>query len=389
MKIMTHNQKEIIQQAGEYLKLGFSLIPINSKNKKPCVKWKQFQNLKADMSEINEWLKKFPNMALAVVTGKESNLAVIDFDSAQAVAMGKALGIMDTPLVKTKRGMHAYYQYRAGIKNKQKIGFIPDTDIRGEGGYAILPPSEVSGFKYSWVEDRSLFDILTDEFPEIIHLHVKSSKTSITELLKGVPEGKRTSSGLIILGSYINQGYTKKSVTDKLIQWNLKCDPPKKDSEVLEMIDDIWNKHQNSISTLSTFNSNQSQSLLNTTFTVSDENYTPIPTGRYLLKLINIKSSFGIVQRLDFIFCILKHQNGSKKFKNNELTVYINVPKNQKPRSNSKLTIWASALLNMPIDKLKPFKPSYLIGKKCWGKVTLDGSTNRIVNIQPFVSQGK
>jgi len=144
---MKNSQNEIIQYAKIYLSLGFSLIPINSKNKKPYIKWKEFQNRKADMNEIKRWIKKFPDMALAVVTGKISNLAIVDFDSAQAVAVGNALGIMNTPLVKTKRGMHAYYRYRADIKNKQQIGIIPDTDIRGESGYAILPPSIVSGFK--------------------------------------------------------------------------------------------------------------------------------------------------------------------------------------------------------------------------------------------------
>jgi len=48
---------------------GFSVFPVGS-NKKPLINWKEYQNKRATPEQIKEWIKKYPAMNIAIVTGK-------------------------------------------------------------------------------------------------------------------------------------------------------------------------------------------------------------------------------------------------------------------------------------------------------------------------------
>jgi hypothetical protein len=61
-------------------KLGWSIIPINPKSKKPLIKWKSHIHLAATTAELAEWWTKYPDANIGVVTGSVSNLTVIDID---------------------------------------------------------------------------------------------------------------------------------------------------------------------------------------------------------------------------------------------------------------------------------------------------------------------
>ena len=51
-------------------------------------------------------------------------------------------------------GTHYYFQYVPGINNSAgKIGV--DIDIRGQGGYGIVPPSKNGAGSYEWLERNS------------------------------------------------------------------------------------------------------------------------------------------------------------------------------------------------------------------------------------------
>ena len=60
-------------------------------------------------------------------------VSCIDFDSREALARGKQLGLPDGPTVKTGRGFHLYCQYSDGVRNFQKRADLPEIDLRGEG----------------------------------------------------------------------------------------------------------------------------------------------------------------------------------------------------------------------------------------------------------------
>lgn len=145
-----HNTKNyILEQALYYReKLGWSIIPVG-KDKKPLVKWEQYQSEKATREQIIEWFTKYYNANIAVVTGKISNLIIIDIDPRHG-ANNDDFKNIQTVIAKTGGGgWHYYFQYEEGISTRAKVK--DGIDIRSDGGYAVLPPSlHDSGKNYEW-----------------------------------------------------------------------------------------------------------------------------------------------------------------------------------------------------------------------------------------------
>ncbi|MEB3150034.1 MAG: bifunctional DNA primase/polymerase [Sphaerospermopsis sp.] len=149
----------------KYISKGFSVFPvILSKNgekidKKPAVDWKIYQTRFATEDEINVWCTLLDFNAIGMVTGQISGVTVLDVDD-KNTTYG-----FDSP-VKTKTisgGTHLWYKWRAGIRNTVRIGGKP-IDVRGDGGFVVIPPSEFDDKKYEWISYE--FDKLGD-FPEL------------------------------------------------------------------------------------------------------------------------------------------------------------------------------------------------------------------------------
>ncbi|MFN9790788.1 MAG: bifunctional DNA primase/polymerase [Holosporales bacterium] len=152
--------------AAAYADLGWSVIPVARQSKKPLVKWKSFQQTPPNTALLEEWRQHYATANIAVVTGRVSNLLVIDIDDEQAVpALEQAVGIVDilalpVPTVKTGRGWHLYFQYPDAHTIRNATGIVPHVDVRGESGYVILPPSvHNSGHLYQWQAGKSIWDI--------------------------------------------------------------------------------------------------------------------------------------------------------------------------------------------------------------------------------------
>ncbi len=143
--------KSIIKDALEYYKLGWCLIPISHKTKnKPCVKWTKYQQTRPTEGQIRRWFSS-NSRNIAVVLGKVSEgLTCRDFDTmgeyekwaAEYPDLAQLL-----PTVKTGKGRHVYFQ--ADIEG---IKHIANGELRGKGGYCLLPPSiHPEGANYEWL----------------------------------------------------------------------------------------------------------------------------------------------------------------------------------------------------------------------------------------------
>ena len=69
-----------IDYALKYYEQGFSVIPIIPGQKKPMIKWQPYQNERATPEQIKQWWTETPNANVGIVTGKISDLFVIDLD---------------------------------------------------------------------------------------------------------------------------------------------------------------------------------------------------------------------------------------------------------------------------------------------------------------------
>lgn len=152
MKIKTNPRKSF---AFSYLKRGWSIIPIGKK-KIPFVKWGKFQKQKPTKEEILQWVKEWPKLNWAVVTGAISNIVVLDIDPRNGGAESlKELEKQYGPLPHTAKvrtgggGTHFYFKYPGFFVKCRSIR--DGVEIKGDQGTCTLPPSiHASGEKYEW-----------------------------------------------------------------------------------------------------------------------------------------------------------------------------------------------------------------------------------------------
>jgi hypothetical protein len=143
----------LMSWAKKYIGLNWSIIPIETRGKKPLIKWEEFQSRRASEAELNEWLKKWPDMNLGVVTGKVSNLIVVDADGAEGIKNISKLKLISTISASSGKGKHLYYKWLNTVSDVRNSAskIAPNVDIRGEGGYVVVPPSiHPSGRMYRW-----------------------------------------------------------------------------------------------------------------------------------------------------------------------------------------------------------------------------------------------
>lgn len=159
---------DMLKAALWYRNKGFSVIPAK-KNKRPYVKWQDFQKSPPTEVQIREWWQEWPNANIAIITGMNSNLTVLDADSEDGKKAIEEF-IPDTlsiPVVKTPKGWHYYFKYSDGIRNE--VRFLTDCDIRSEGGYVIAPPSKNgASTRYIWLDNCSIDKNDPPEIPSFL-----------------------------------------------------------------------------------------------------------------------------------------------------------------------------------------------------------------------------
>lgn len=233
-----------LEAAREYVTRGFSVIPLKPRDKKPLIPWKEYQGRQATQEEIAEWFSDGKNN-IGIVTGEISGLAVVDFDTKEAVELAKAQNFPKTPLVKTGKGYHAYCLYRDGVRNFQKRDDLPGIDLRGDGGYVAAPPStHESGAVYEWLKGRSLDDLPLAEIPEWVLATKPEHKATVTDLFKGAVKGNRNDALARVAGSIIKKGDSQEDAIDFCLTWNAtRCNPPLNEQEVTTTVKSIYAAH--------------------------------------------------------------------------------------------------------------------------------------------------
>ena len=124
----------------EYLKYGYSLIPINSE-KEPYVYWKSFQYKKANIEDVFDWYDKFTAVNIGIVTGNISKLAVIDVDDLTLLPELKEFlpEIRKTTRVRTRRGYHYYFSLNGEYIKSTNSLFGKRLELRSNGNYVVAP----------------------------------------------------------------------------------------------------------------------------------------------------------------------------------------------------------------------------------------------------------
>ncbi len=68
----------------KYYRKGLSIIPLKKGEKKPSIKWEEFQKRRASEEELKNWFRTDSNFG--IICGSVSgNLVVFDFDESESV----------------------------------------------------------------------------------------------------------------------------------------------------------------------------------------------------------------------------------------------------------------------------------------------------------------
>lgn len=234
--------------ARKYLQNGWSVIPLHPRTKdKPLFDWKEFQERYATQSEIDKWFNG-TNNNVAIVTGKISNLTVLDADGdiglQDILRMGLASPITS---VTGSGGRHLFFKH-SGQTNKRTSKDHQGLDSRGEGGFVAAPPSlHPSGNQYKWMHGMPNQSSLPDWPKGLLQSspaagsqisEIKPTEPWIVDTLKGVGSGARHQA-LVRLACYLIPRHHYDIVKQNLLDWNQKNTPPLSDDEVVKQLNDL------------------------------------------------------------------------------------------------------------------------------------------------------
>jgi hypothetical protein len=244
----------------QYAQYHWSVIPIRAYDKRPLIKWQEFQQHCASVSEITEWYQQWTNANVGIVTGIISGIVVLDIDPAH----GGDKSVSDWeqqhgPLPRTVEvktgggGRHLYFKHPGGLVHN-KVGIAPGIDLRGDGGCVVAPPSiHPSGNTYTWVKRHEPGEIAIAELPtwllKMVTVKGRSAGHSVDywrQLVhQGVVEGERNSTIASLAGHLFWHGVDSDVVQDLILCWNrVRCQPPLEDDEVVHTVQSITRLHE-------------------------------------------------------------------------------------------------------------------------------------------------
>lgn len=154
-----------------YLKRGMSVVPFKRDKSGACIKWQQYQTLHPTEDDVKGWFqRRFSNEFIAIITGKISDIMVVDCDTQEAYEkiqefIPESLSI---PTAKSPHGYHLYFKYQPGLVSR--AAYMPGIDVRTDSGLIIAPPSKNGdSLQYRWLPGLSLQNIDPPAMPEFLY----------------------------------------------------------------------------------------------------------------------------------------------------------------------------------------------------------------------------
>ena len=233
-------------RAGQVLRMadrGWRLFPVKPRDKQPLITdWPNQATHEED--RVRFWLKRFSDCNWGVATGAESGTFVLDVDgdpglnSLQLLEL-QGCGLPHTLITHTGRGSHIWFKWPANgtvIRNSAgKLGH--GLDVRGTGGYAIVPPSvHPSGTAYKFVDENVPIAPAPEWLLEMLPQTFSSAELPIDGELQRVeviPEGQRNQTLMSLAGGMRRKGMTPAAIEGALLADNAeRCVPPLLEREV-------------------------------------------------------------------------------------------------------------------------------------------------------------
>jgi Bifunctional DNA primase/polymerase, N-terminal len=152
---------KMLDAALDYARQDIPVFPCRTQDKRPITA-NGFKDATTDEGQIRLWWTQYPSAMIGMPTGKASGMWVldVDVDPSKGIDGPKELEKLiakNGPLPKTltsatpRGGTHYFFVYDNIVIKNSTSKLAPGLDVRGEGGYVILPPSVCdSGTPYEW-----------------------------------------------------------------------------------------------------------------------------------------------------------------------------------------------------------------------------------------------
>ncbi len=161
----------LVQQALLMSSVGISHIPIRVGTKAPAIRWKRRQSRVPSLEECHVFYRDQNVGGIAAVCGAVSgNLLCMDFDQPGAadefeiLCLEYGLNDLIRQTVRTETpslGNHLWFQCSDVVPNNEKLARSMTgeviSEIRGEGGYAIIPPTPGYQLQRGYFDRMPLF----------------------------------------------------------------------------------------------------------------------------------------------------------------------------------------------------------------------------------------
>lgn len=214
-----------------------------------------------DYDQIKLWFNNYwPRSNIGVVTGKDSGIFVVDIDAKKGgiEKWGELIkqhgDLPNTPIANTgSGGAHVYLKWPDHVVVPTRATLFEGVgiDLRGEGGQAVLPPSENAGGAYAWCESFEPWNVDPAPAPDWLlalisaaSLHgTETERVNVIRALCGVAEGERNQAIYRLACSLRGQDYSLETAIMWVTQAAENCDPPYPIREALDAVNRAYQKY--------------------------------------------------------------------------------------------------------------------------------------------------
>jgi hypothetical protein len=230
---------------------GLPVFPCRQRSKIPATR-NGLKDAKTDLKAIEACWRKRPELNVGVVTGAVSGFVVLDVDGDQGWDTLHDLEdrhelLPDTRSLTTPSGgQHFWFKY-PGVEIRNTAGFPgPGLDIRGDGGYVLVPPSVgPSGVAYTVDDERAPVHMPTWLVDMLRHYQSKQDQalagsTDWPAFLADAPsQGERDTRMTRYVGHLFHVGMDAREVFATAALLNALSKPPMADKQLIKIVQSI------------------------------------------------------------------------------------------------------------------------------------------------------
>lgn len=249
----------IANEAVSYTQLGWHLLPLHARDKRPCIDaWQH--NASCDGETVKRWFETWPSANVGLLHGPNSKTIDVEADDEEGEQTAdELLGEIRTPTWDSQRGTHRLFQYEAGLTSlavTKARGLEIRVGANGKGAQSMLPPSmHPSGKRLAWREGLSPFDVELQPIPDSVRqLLSANGRNDGAELVltctssdlataPGVAEGERNKQLCVLVGTYLATHGNDAQLMRLALDFGLRCDPPLPANEVFKTVQGIVTRH--------------------------------------------------------------------------------------------------------------------------------------------------